>query len=117
MTERVKIINIRKELQSKKEEILELKTLNPFGLKKGENLFSLVFVSTEYPNVNNFSLICKNTELFSEIEQKLNVQFPELKNNDIFFLVNGSLVQKDKTLEENKIKSGNVIELCKIEDV
>jgi hypothetical protein len=109
------LIKLYKELKSKNEEISELKSLNPYNLKKGEKLYSIVFLSTEYQIVNNFSLICKNTDPFTKVEQTLYDKFPSLKETDINFnIVDGIVVNRYKTLEENKIKSGDVIQLCKL---
>ena len=109
------LIKLYKELQSKYEEISELKSLNPYNLKKGEQLYSIVFLSSDYHIVNNFSLICKNTDPFSKIEQTLYDKFPLLKETDNNFnLVNGIVVNRYKTLEENNIRSGDVIQLCKL---
>lgn len=109
------LIKLYKELQSKNEEISELKSLNPYNLKIGEQLYSLVFLSNDYQIVNNFSLICKNTDPFTKVEQALYDKFPSLKETDINFnIVDGIVVNRYKTLEENKIKSGDVIQLCKL---
>ena len=109
------LIKLYKELQSKNEEISELKSLNPYNLKIGEQLCSLVFLSNDYQIVNNFSLICKNTDPFTKVEQALYDKFPSLKETDINFnIVDGIVVNRYKTLEENKIKSGDVIQLCKL---
>ena len=81
-------------------------------------MYTLVFLSTEYPIINNFSLICKNTDPFSKIEQELYDKFLDLKENQINFnLVNGIVINRFKTLQENKIKSGNIIQICKMDDI
>lgn len=110
------LIKLYKEIQKKNEEISELKSLNPYNLKKGEQLYSIVFLSNDYTIINNFSLICKNTDPFSKLEQTLYDKFPILKETEINFnIVNGNVVNRFKTLEENNIISGNVIQICKLD--
>ena len=57
----------------------------------------------------NFSVSCFNTDFFKIIEEKILLKFPDLKDKDIFYLANGSNVNKKLTLEENKIKDGSHI--------
>lgn len=110
------LIKLYKEIQKKNEEISELKSLNPYNLKKGEQLYSIVFLSNDYTIINNFSLICKNTDPFSKLEQTLYDKFPILKETEINFnIVNRNVVNRFKTLEENNIISGNVIQICKLD--
>ena len=110
------LIKLYKEIHKKNEEISELKSLNPYNLKKGEQLYSIVFLSNDYTIINNFSLICKNTDPFSKLEQTLYDKFPILKETEINFnIVNGNVVNRFKTLEENNIISGNVIQICKLD--
>ena len=54
-------------------------------------------------------IICRENQKFSEVEQKLYDEYPEYKNTENFFLCNGGVVDKSKTIKENKIKNGNII--------
>ena len=53
--------------------------------------------------------------MFSNIEEKLYEEFPELKRKKFYFLANGSIINKTASIKENKIKKGNII-LIKIDD-
>ena len=57
----------------------------------------------------NYPMACKKTDRFSKIEKKLYQEFPELRNKNIYFIVNGNVIDKSLTFEQNKIKSGNTI--------
>ena len=36
-------------------------------------------------------------------------EYPELKNKNIDYLLNGKLINKNATLKENRVKNGDVI--------
>ena len=79
----------------------------PFELLPGEKIISIIFNSTQQDI--NYSIICKNTDIFSNIEVKLYQEYPKYKENQKVFMVNGNMVNRDKNLEENKIKNSDVI--------
>ena len=74
------------------------------------------FVSMGIQDVLNYSLPCKNTDLFVRLEEKLNNDFPQLKEHEIYFEVKTKRIKRFKTLDENKIKSNDIINLFLIED-
>ena len=43
------------------------------------------------------------------LEEKLNNDFPNLKDQETYFIVNGNRIKRFKTLDENKIKVNDVI--------
>ena len=57
----------------------------------------------------NYSIICKNTQRFNEIENKLYDVYPKYSENENYFIVRGQRVIKNKTLEENHIENNDVI--------
>ena len=79
--------------------------------KPGEKILSINFVSNGFQGIMNYSLPCKNTELFVRLEEKLNNDYPELKDKETYFLVNGRKIKRFKTLDENQIKSNDAINL------
>ena len=97
----------------KKDKIIdELKTkLNrfPFELSQGEKLMSIIFTNTSQKFY--YSIICKNTDIFFNIETKLYNAFPEYSEGENFFMVNGMKINRNKTLVDNKIKNNNIIVL------
>jgi len=58
---------------------------------------------------------CKDSDLFVKIEEKLYDEYPQYKNIETFFLVNGRKVLRFKSMKENNIKNGNVIMLNIVE--
>ena len=79
------------------------------SLNPGEKMFSVNFVSMGFQDIINYSLPCKNTDLFVRLEEKLNKDYPKLKDQETYFLVRGNRIKRFKTLEENKIKFNDVI--------
>ena len=62
-----------------------------------------------FQDISNYSLPCRNTDIFVRLEEKLNNDFPKLKDQEAIFLVNGRKIKRFKTLDENKIKSNDII--------
>ena len=48
-------------------------------------------------------MTCKNNTTFENYEEKLFEQYPEYKNNNTVFIINGNTINRKYTLEENKI--------------
>ena len=45
------------------------------------------FVSMGLQGINNYNLICKNTDLFVRLEERLYGDFPQFKEYDTYFEV------------------------------
>ena len=56
-------------------------------------------------------MACKNTDLFVRIEERLYNEFPKYKNYETHFKVNTRPILRFKTLEENRIKNNDMINL------
>ena len=56
-------------------------------MSEGKNLISIIFYSND-ENVH-YSIICKNNDLFTTIENKLYKAYPEYKNKENIFLIKG----------------------------
>ena len=69
------------------------------------------FVSMGIQDVLNYSLPCKNTDLFVRLEEKLNNDFPQLKDYQTVFEVNTRKIKRFKSLDENNIKSNDIINI------
>jgi len=102
----------------KEKEIKELKlqlSRYPLLLNDGDKLMSLIFTSAD--QVIHHSIICKNNELFINVENRLYDEgFSEYKESENFFTFNGLKINKNKTIEENNIKNSDVIILNIIDD-
>ena len=100
-----------KELMNKlnENEINELKLNFPLFLKPDEKIISLIFISTD-ENIH-YSLACKNTDNFSEIESLLYNKYPEYINLNKSFILNGNKIDITKNLIYNNIKNSDIITL------
>ena len=87
----------------------------PFMLEEGENLMHINIVNNDF-NVQNFSIICKSTDVFNQLENKLYAEFPMMKEIQSYFIVNGKIIEKYKSLKENGIKDNDVIIMYKMEN-
>ena len=92
----------------------EIKKLETYFLSPGEKLITVKFISVD--QVINFSVTAKNNDKFSKLEDILYDKYPEYKDKKNYFLFKGKIINKKKTLEENKIKNNDVLTLNKIED-
>ena len=102
-----------KELTEKKNEIKELKSGIMYRLNPGEKLMSVIFISVDQKI--HHSIICKNSDKFAQIEQKLYDEYPEYLNTENYFMTNGLKINRFKTLDENNIKNSSIITLNQIE--
>ena len=57
----------------------------------------------------HYSIICKNTQKFTELEEKLYKEYPEYSKSNNYFIINGNRVNKTKSLDENKIRNNDII--------
>ena len=91
----------------KEKEIKVLRTNLPFQIKEGEKIMCVIFVTGNQEV--HYPFICKDKQKFNELENLLYEKFPNYKETENFFTVNGNKINKSKTLEENKIKDGDII--------
>jgi hypothetical protein len=100
--------------KEKKINILEKKLSRfPFELNEEEKLMSVIFTTMDQKF--HYSIICKNTDIFNTIENKLYNAFSEYSETENYFFVNGGKINKVKTLEYNKIKNNDLIILNKFD--
>ena len=112
------IKNLEKELNNKNIElqnyILQNKDLHEnmiTSMKKGEKIISVLFMSMGNQDIMNYSMPCKNTDLFIKLEENLYKDFPKYKNYETYFEVNGKRIKRFKTVEQNKIKGNSIINM------
>ena len=75
--------------------------------EKNENIFAVNFISLDQ-NIQ-FPMACRDTDIFSDLEKKLYLEYPQLKNKNLYFIANGNVVDKTLSLKKNKITSGTGI--------
>ena len=59
--------------------------------------------------IKNYSIICKNTDIFNNIEKKLYEDYKEYYDTENYFTVNEKKINRFKNLEENNIHNNDVI--------
>ena len=100
-----------REQVSKKEKIIkeyELKISQfPFVFSPGEKIMSIIFISSDQNIISSF--ICKNTDNFKTLEDKFYENYSEYKGLDNIFIINGRKINKNKSLDDNKIKNNDII--------
>ena len=85
------------------------------SFKTGDKIISVLFMTQGNQDIINYSMPCKTTDLFVRLEERLYQDFPKYRNVETFFMVNANRILRFKTLEENKIKSNDIISLFTIE--
>ena len=78
-----------------------------YNFSKGEKLISIKFVSVEKDV--DYSLITKNTERFPKIESILYEKYPKYMETENIFLTGGNKINRFRSLEDNKIKNGDIL--------
>ena len=79
----------------------------PFEFLPGEKIISIIFSSFDQNIISSF--ICKNTDNFKLLENKFYERHSEYKDLKNIFISNGRKINKDKSLDENKIKNNDII--------
>ena len=100
---------------SERKSITNIKRKLITELKEGEVIISVVFLSMGRQDIQNYSLPCKNTDLFVDLERQLYEDYPEYKNYETYFEVNTRRILRFKTIEENNIRSNAIINIFTVD--
>ena len=98
------IESLEEKLKIRDNIIKELKEIN--GKNKNDlnyivNLIPVIFQSKD--SKIHYAFICRKTDKFHIIEEKLYEKYPEYIENENYFTVNGIRINKYKTFEQNNI--------------
>ena len=85
------------------------------SLKSNDKIICANFVSMGNNDIGHYSLVCKTRDLFVNLEERLYNDFPQFKNYETYFEVNGKRIKRFQTLEQNKIKNKDIINVFIIE--
>ena len=110
------LMTLKNKLKYKVEELEQIKldnNINNSKNKDDEMQFAINFISDSQDMM--FPMICKQSDLISRFEEKLYNEYPKYKEINTYLTVNGEVIKRFKTIEENKIHQGNVIIVNKIE--
>ena len=72
------------------------------NINPGEKIIAALFVSSDQKI--QYAIACKNTTPFVRLEEKLYEEYPEYKETNNYFIHNGLVIKRFKTIEENQIK-------------
>jgi len=86
------------------------------SLQQNDRIISVNFVSMGSNDIGHYSLICKTRDLFVNLEERLYNDFPNFKNYETYFEINGKRIKRFQTLEQNNIKNNDVINIFIIEE-
>jgi len=101
-------INRIKELE------IEIEKYKNYCLSPGEKLITIKFISTD--KTINFNTFAKKSDIFTKLEAILYENYPQYKESENYFLVNGKKVKKLKTIEDNEINDNDILTLGVIEE-
>ena len=73
-------------------------------------MINISFISDDQ-KIQHYNKTYKDTELFVNVEKELYENYPEYRDLEPFFLVNGNKIKRFRTLKENQIHNGDVIML------
>ena len=118
----MQIQSLKNNLNQKNIEIQDILSQNikkPYeitSIKPGEKIMAVNFVSMGNQEIANFCLECKNVDLFVSLEERLYEEYPQFKKYDAYYLVNTRRMKRFLTLEQNKIKKNDIINVYFIEE-
>ena len=101
------LIKEKNKNENLEDKIDKLNSECPFQRAKGEKLYSVIFYTFDEKVL--FPIICKNTNIFSDIEKLFYEKYPYYQHSDNEFLLKDNIINKNQTIEENKINDKDLI--------
>ena len=80
---------------------------------KMDDIIAITFQASD--SSVNYGIKCIKDETFAEVEEKLYKKYNDLRNTNNMFTANAKPVLRFKTINENNIKDGDIIQLFKLE--
>ena len=88
------------------------KTLNDSGIDINQDTNeNSIAINILEPFGGNEAISCKKNDLFSDVLIKFYERAKNYKDEECFYLANGGIIDKDKTIEENGLNDGDKIQL------
>ena len=84
----------------------------PFELLEGEKMMSIIVTSTDKKNIR--SIICKNTNLFCDLEKQIYHNKDNIFDIGTDFTIDGRIIDETKSLDDNKIRDNDIIIMNKL---
>ena len=107
--------NLKQKLSIKENEINNLKLQKERKFVDFNDIIVVNFISTDQ-NIRDCSIKCLKTDTFAEIEERLYKIYDKYRETNNLFAVGGKTILRFKTLNENGIKDGDIIQLLEFEE-
>ena len=110
--------NLKLKLSEKDKEIFQLKNNSKKNKIEEQNFKFKDIVVITFISIDGsvqYGMKCLQTEVFAEVEEKLYKKYDNLRNTNNMFTANAKPILRFKTLKENNIKDGDIIQLLKLE--
>ena len=88
-----------------------IKSIHP-----GEKIIGVNFVSMGTQDIGHYNIVCKNTDIFIRLEEKLFNDFPQFKDYETYFTVKTKRIKRYKTLDENNIQNNDIVNIFIIDE-
>ena len=103
----LKLKEIKNEFKIKENKINQLKMKYQLLFKRKESSITII-IATLDENIECF-IICPKNYIFSKIKELFYDKYPDYKNINNYFTINGHKIFEDKNLEDNNIKDNDII--------
>ena len=108
--------SLKYQLNIKDNEINELRNKSNIINKPIINIDDIIVITFQSSDATvNYGIKCLKTDVFAEVEEKLYKKFENLRNTNNMFTANAKPVLRFRTINENNIKDGDIIQLFKLE--
>jgi len=110
--------NLRTQLNSKENEIIKMKLQIKKNTKEKElvdinDIMVINFISTD--SSIHYGIKCLPTYTFAKVEEELYQFYDDLRNTNNIFTVNDKPILRFKSMNENNIHDGDIVQLIKVE--
>jgi len=86
------------------------------SIHPGEKIIGVNFVSMGNQVIGHYNIVCKNTDIFIRLEEKLYNDFPQFKDYETYFTIKTKRIKRFKTLDENNIQNNDVVNVFIIDE-
>ena len=112
---RDEINKLQNQLILKEKELKDVKNKFQNNTKKEAKVYYSDIMVINFSSVEvNYGIKCLPTDTFAEVEEKLYQKYDDLRNTNNMFTANAQSVLRVKTISENNIKDGDIIQLTRL---
>ena len=112
---RDEINKLQNQLILKEKELKDFRNKFQNNTKKEAKVYYSDIMVINFSSVEvNYGIKCLPTDIFAEVEEKLYQKYDNLRNTNNMFTANAQPVLRFKTISENNIKDGDIIQLTRL---